>query len=52
MAGVCLRIFSETLEMVMATPPRPTDLNDLLHFRPGFISDPGPWWILQHLDPE
>jgi hypothetical protein len=42
--------FSETLEMVMATPPRPTDLSDLLHFRPGPHVDPVPWWIFQHLD--
>lgn len=37
----------------MATPPRPlnpTDLNDLLHFRPGLVADPVPWWIFQHLD--
>jgi hypothetical protein len=36
--------------MVMTTPPRPTDLSELLHFRPGIIADPVPWWILQHLD--
>jgi hypothetical protein len=54
MAGACLRIFSETLEMVMAIPPRtaagPTDLNELLHFNPHIIADPVPWWWLQHLD--
>jgi hypothetical protein len=50
MVGACLRIFSETLEMVMTLPPRPTDLNDLLHFRPGPQVDPVPWWIFQHLD--
>jgi hypothetical protein len=50
MVGACLRIFSETLEMVMTLPPRRTDLNDLLHFRPGPQVDPVPWWIFQHLD--
>src|ERR1700749_536914 len=46
--------FSQTLETVMATPPRPpagsTDLNDILHFNPHIIADPVPWWWLQHLD--
>jgi hypothetical protein len=45
--------FSETLEMVMVTPPRPTgpnDLNELLHFNPNIIVDPVPWWWLQQLD--
>jgi hypothetical protein len=53
MAGACLRIFSETLEMVMATPPRPIqppELNDQLHWNPHNIYDPVPWWWLQHLD--
>jgi hypothetical protein len=52
MAGACLRIFSETLEMVMTIPPRTAgpDLSELLHFRPGIIADPVPWWLFQHLD--
>jgi hypothetical protein len=52
MAGACLRIFSETLEMVMTIPPRqiPPELNDQLHWNPHIIIDPVPWWWLQHLD--
>jgi hypothetical protein len=46
--------FSETLEMIMGTPSRPTagplDLNELLHFNPNIIADPVPWWWLQQLD--
>jgi len=52
MAGACLRIFSETLEMVMSTPPRPIppQLSEQLQWNPHIIYDPVPWWWLQHLD--
>jgi hypothetical protein len=50
---LAFEFFLKTLEMVMSLPPRtqiPSDLSDLLHFRPGPHVDPVPWWIFQHLD--